>query len=601
MAAGAKIGPLALVMGTTMLLVAAMHQSAYAFAVGNAMDRPLEDLCADIVDNCDPNTDYFQDQKLTLEYTTQITSLVYHNTYVEVTMGDSYKAILARCGCDIPSQASSDPNMHVIMVPAKSVYVYETPAMYLIATSANALDKITAIQDTTYVTSQNVLDAIAQGKIKVTTTFAGLLDTSVVPQLPSFAVISSFDNHPGETSFISATEAKIEHIPIAEMNEPNALARAEWMKIMGLFFLTADSATTEFNRVRDRYNEVKATVARDTRIRPSIAVNSFYFGYSPYEWYSMGQASYTAQIMRDAGAEYRLTDDFGAAMDGPKVLKEFKSSMYWLNHGHVGLNTMDELIAADKMDPPVYRELFSSRCDLVYTNLKRLNADKQGSDYLMSGIGNPDLILLDMFKILHPEVSVSHELYYYIQMAPSSSLSCPVGNLPVEPAAGTVFVNVEMDVSVMNQFAVEDIRVDVEKAAADVVGVDASKVQLLSIVKNENAASSFIVRFMVEPSLAGKVKSLASKIVSDVQAVCRSSASTATVTLVNVEGGDTSPEGDGGLSGGAIAGIVIGSVVGAALIVLAVWFLVSKKKGASHQPIGKQEVVDEEAGQEVSV
>jgi iron complex transport system substrate-binding protein len=36
-----------------------------------------------------------------------------------------------------------------------------------------------------------------------------------------------------------------------------------------------------------------------------------------------------------------------------------------------------------------------------------------GNDYWQSGISNPDVVLSDLIKILHPEILPNHNLFYY--------------------------------------------------------------------------------------------------------------------------------------------------------------------------------------------
>ena len=51
----------------------------------------------------------------------------------------------------------------------------------------------------------------------------------------------------------------------------------------------------------------------------------------------------------------------------------------------------------------------------VYNNNARTTA-MGGSDYLESGVASPDVILLDMIKLLYPELAPDHTFVYYQQL-----------------------------------------------------------------------------------------------------------------------------------------------------------------------------------------
>lgn len=48
----------------------------------------------------------------------------------------------------------------------------------------------------------------------------------------------------------------------------------------------------------------------------------------------------------------------------------------------------------------------------VYNNNARIN-NSGGNDYWESGTSNPDIVLSDLIKILHPEILPNHQLVYY--------------------------------------------------------------------------------------------------------------------------------------------------------------------------------------------
>ena len=77
----------------------------------------------------------------------------------------------------------------------------------------------------------------------------------------------------------------------------------------------------------------------------------------------------------------------------------------WLNVGMA--NTLDELKAAC----PKFADIRCVRNGFVYNNNARINA-AGGNDYWESGVIHPDLILQDLIRIFHPELTDAEPTYY---------------------------------------------------------------------------------------------------------------------------------------------------------------------------------------------
>jgi iron complex transport system substrate-binding protein len=79
---------------------------------------------------------------------------------------------------------------------------------------------------------------------------------------------------------------------------------------------------------------------------------------------------------------------------------------YWLNIGSV--TSRQEIILVDPrlIDIPCFRK------GNLFNNNKRITTEG-GNDYWESGSVFPHLILKDIATILHPELFINNELYYY--------------------------------------------------------------------------------------------------------------------------------------------------------------------------------------------
>jgi iron complex transport system substrate-binding protein len=70
--------------------------------------------------------------------------------------------------------------------------------------------------------------------------------------------------------------------------------------------------------------------------------------------------------------------------------------------------TLKDVIVEDNR----YGDFKAFRKGNLYNNNARVNANG-GNDYWQSGISNPDVVLSDLIKILHPEILPNHNLFYY--------------------------------------------------------------------------------------------------------------------------------------------------------------------------------------------
>lgn len=212
----------------------------------------------------------------------------------------------------------------------------------------------------------------------------------------------------------SATVAKMEQmglrvIYIADYLESSPLARAEWVVALGALIGRQAEAEKVFSRVDDRYITLRSRVdsllkTRGER-RPKVMLNS------PYKdvWYLPGDRSYMVQLLRDAGADYLgrgVDDDKSRPMSSEVAYDLMRGADFWLNPGMT--TTMEGL----REDNARFAKLEVVRRGDVYNNNARITK-AGGSDFWESGILNADVVLADLVKIFHGELTPEHEFYYY--------------------------------------------------------------------------------------------------------------------------------------------------------------------------------------------
>ncbi|MCL6103341.1 MAG: ABC transporter substrate-binding protein, partial [Bacteroidetes bacterium] len=191
---------------------------------------------------------------------------------------------------------------------------------------------------------------------------------------------------------------------VGEYLEQSPLAKAEWIKFFGAFYRKEALADTVFEKLKTNYEAIKRTVAK-VQNRPSVLTGL------PFKdtWWMAGGQSNLAVLIKDAGGKF-LWQENSSKEAFPVSLEEVflraAKADFWINCSNV--NSIDELMAYDTR----FSELPAVKNSQVYNNNLR-STPGGGNDYWESGVIHPDLILSDLVKIFHPELSVNKEFHYY--------------------------------------------------------------------------------------------------------------------------------------------------------------------------------------------
>ncbi|HHT22278.1 MAG TPA: ABC transporter substrate-binding protein [Bacteroidales bacterium] len=187
-----------------------------------------------------------------------------------------------------------------------------------------------------------------------------------------------------------------------EWMETSLLGRAEWIKLVAVFFDKSEMADSIFSEIEKNYNSMKEKAVHVIN-KPKIMAGSNFRG----TWYVPAGRNFMSQLFRDAGADYFYANDTTSGslpLNVELVLKNFSDTEFWLN---CNFSTKNELIKADSKHA-LFRAV---KEDKVYNFNKRL-LPSSANDFWESAVARPDLLLADVIAILHPEILPEHELVY---------------------------------------------------------------------------------------------------------------------------------------------------------------------------------------------
>ncbi len=292
-------------------------------------------------------------------------------------------------------------NTEEIPIPIRSLIATSTTHIAL-TDMLNANEIITGIVGPDYVYNKEIRRRLEEGTI---TEFpmGELNKEQVLAIKPDLLMVSGgqssqFDN------YRVLMDSDINLLVNSEWLETTPLGKAEWVKVMAALLDKEQLANEKFSAVAKKYNNLKATV--DTVAKKPMVINNL-----PYKgaWFVSGGESFTAQLLKDAGADYPWYDNesTGGLRKGFEVVYEIGlEADVWLNPG--AAKSKKDILTKDSR----FKDFESFKTGEIYNNNKRMSASG-GNDFWESGVVHPEILLADLVKIFHPQIVTGHSLYYY--------------------------------------------------------------------------------------------------------------------------------------------------------------------------------------------
>ncbi len=265
-------------------------------------------------------------------------------------------------------------------------------------------NNIVGINEGNYLPEIPFKQKLKKGEVKDVSNAQGVLNLEEILSLEPDLVIFSSGAKEGFLKNKVLTEAGIPMVFNGEWLETNPLGRAEWIKMMSLFFDKEKQANQIFEEITQAYQSV--TLRTDSiKTKPTVLWEV------PYKdtWYVPGGNSYIAKLLKDAGGAYLWQDDeqvASLALDFETVYAKAQQADYWISLSVI--QKKSELQAQDAR----FTDLKAFKEGNLY-NHNRQNSAIGGSLYLMEGVVNPHWVLSDLVKILHPNLLSAHEFRYY--------------------------------------------------------------------------------------------------------------------------------------------------------------------------------------------
>ena len=186
-----------------------------------------------------------------------------------------------------------------------------------------------------------------------------------------------------------------------ELEEIHPLARAEWIIFMSVFIGKQKEAEMHFQEVVKNYQKIQSEASKWKKT--NVLVGDIKNGF----WNTCGDESDLALLIKDAGGilslyEWTKMTSKTQYLSLERVLGKNITPEVWLPQ-NTWMNQV--MLKSDSR----YKKFLNLP---IYNNVNKLNS-KGFNDYWEMGLARPDLLLLDLVKIFHPEKYINKELNWY--------------------------------------------------------------------------------------------------------------------------------------------------------------------------------------------
>jgi iron complex transport system substrate-binding protein len=288
----------------------------------------------------------------------------------------------------------------------------ETPVRRVVTFSTTYIPQIVAIGGADSIVGVDTADFVSEPVIRARIKSGATVETTrnwtpnvelliaLVPDAVfAYGMGNEWDSHS------KLVEAGLPVIIDGEWNESDPLARAEWVKFIAAFYDKEAEAQAYFDKVASEYLRLKA-LAASAKERPTVLVNGPFQG----SWSVSGGHSYMARFIADAGGAYLWADDTSTGaltLSVEAVYARALGAQIWLNP-NLNAAKLADVAAID----PRFAALPVVAAGGVWNNNLRLNGSG-GNDYFESAVLNPDKVLADLVKLLHPGLLSERPFTYY--------------------------------------------------------------------------------------------------------------------------------------------------------------------------------------------
>lgn len=289
-------------------------------------------------------------------------------------------------------------------------YKIYVPVKNLVATSTTHIPMIEILEETNsligfpttdYISSKKTIERVKRGEIKDLGNEQDFNTEVLISLQPEVMVAYSM----GKSSKLYENIEK-NGIPViynGDWLEDSPLGRAEWIKFFGALYDKNEEADSIFRAIELEYLKAKK-IALQAKTQPTIMSGVLYKD----KWNLPAGQSFTAQLYKDANADYLWKTSEGQGslvLSFETVFEKAEKAQYWIGSGYY--TSLEEVTAANVH----YQQFETFKTKEIYSFSKR-RSENGGVEYFEFGPLQPDVVLKDLIKVVHPELLPDYEPYF---------------------------------------------------------------------------------------------------------------------------------------------------------------------------------------------
>ena len=288
-----------------------------------------------------------------------------------------------------------------INVPVKTIIVTSTthiPSLEMLEEE----NSLVGFPNLNYISSEKIRTLIDLKKIKEVGN-NNLLNTEVIIDMqPEVIVGYGIDNNNPTLENLEKNGLKV--LLNGDWNEQTPLGKAEWIKFFGVLYGKQNKANEIFIKIEKDYLKT-LEIAKKAVSKPTILSGDMYED----KWYLPQGTSWGSQLLSQANGNYLWAKTSGTgslSLSLETVLEKAKNADFWITSGQ--FSTLKAMSDANSH----YAQFKAFQTKNVYSFTQK-KGKTGGILYYELAPNRPDIVLKDIVKILHPELLIGYEPFFF--------------------------------------------------------------------------------------------------------------------------------------------------------------------------------------------
>jgi iron complex transport system substrate-binding protein len=289
----------------------------------------------------------------------------------------------------------------IITVPIQSIVVTSTthiPSLEML----NEEKTLVGFPHLDYVSSPKVRNLIDSGKVKELGTNQSLNTEALIDMQPNVIIGYGIDNTNPTLDNLQKSGLKV--MLNGDWNEETPLGKAEWIKFFGVLYGKQKQADEIFTKIEKEYLKT-IEIAQGAKNKPTILIGDMFED----KWYLPKGTSWGCLLLKEANSNYLWQETKGTgslALSFETVFEKAKDADFWITSGQ--FSSLKEMTDAN----PHYDQFNAFKNKNVYS-FSAKKGKTGGILYYELAPNRPDIVLKDIVKIVHPELLVGYQPFFF--------------------------------------------------------------------------------------------------------------------------------------------------------------------------------------------